>query len=237
MTAPAEKRCAYFKAYSRRDEIVRWAPSAWEEYRRNFKCSVCFSPRPEWDEQLTPIHVVVDQEPRGCVVGVAYGAQLIHRELYDNLSSYIRGAVVTDARTQGPSGATREIPYVACWVPRHLALEAERGQYCRHAQCRGCGRFGNKVGWASGAIVRRYLDDRRVYFDDLGNLLVESALLDQLNLRARFPDLRPYRVEVIPEPLDGDVLPGDPGWTGVFVERPLPDVPKDEPKPGRWTLE
>ena len=84
--------------------------------------------------------------------------------------------------------------------------------------------------------MKRYLDDRLVYLDGHGALYVDDALAKSLRLRERFPDLRLYRFDVIPEPLDGDVMPGDPGWDGVFREqRSMPEPPKVDPPRGRWT--
>lgn len=53
-------------------------------------------------------------------------------------------------------------------------------------------------------------------------MYVEEGLVAKLKLPERFKDLKLKRVRVVPEPLDGDVLPGDPGWTGRFKEQPLP---------------
>jgi len=90
--------------------------------------------------------------------------------------------------------------------------------------CSGCGRIKNMMAWARGAIVEISLDHRRVYQDLSGWVYIDPILAKDLDLKSRFPDLKLIRYDVIPEPLDGDVLPGDPGWDGVF--RPNPPRPQ-----------
>ncbi len=93
----------------------------------------------------------------------------------------------------------------------------------------------NRVGWAEGAILRRYLSDALVYQSTSGGLYIESKLATQLKLRKKYPDLLLYPMKMLDDPLDGDTLPGDPGWDGTFRERPTPRAPKGRPHKTRWT--
>jgi hypothetical protein len=52
--------------------------------------------------------------------------------------------------------------------------------------------------------------------DEAGALFLEASLADELKLKKKFADVKLDRYPVIPRALDGDVLPGDPGWSGVF---------------------
>ena len=87
-------------------------------------------------------------------------------------------------------------------------------------------------------ILERDLDARWLYLDAYGSLFADARLIAEENIKERFPNpkLRMYPVPVVPEPLDGEVLPGDPGWDGVFKKTPLPIPPKTPPVRGSGHL-
>jgi hypothetical protein len=143
-------------------------------------------------------------------------------DLLDLLSPYHVDGIRGDCFVGEPDASLPISSHETCYVTRDRELLVSRGKNCRHRQCRYCKRFLNRIGWAKDAVVDRYLDDRLVYQDDTGWMYVEEGLVAKLKLPERFKDLKLKRVRVVPEPLDGDVLPGDPGWTGRFKEQPLP---------------
>jgi hypothetical protein len=172
--------------------------------------------------------------PEGSVA-MGDALRLIHERLYDALKSHWGGELVGRCYVELPGRTPQETEYLSVYTPPALTLEAHRGKYCRHNRCKGCGTIGNKVFWASGAVLRRYLDSRGVYQDVYGGIYVRRVLAESLELERRFPDLKLYKVPIIDEPLDGDVLPGDPAWNGRFKERPIPTPPGKDPPRGRWT--
>lgn len=109
-------------------------------------------------------------------------------------------------------------------------LEVQRGYYSRHSPCLVCGRLRPANGWAHPVILERYLDNRWAYLYD--DPYVDERLIETESLRERFPTLRFYPVPVVPEPLDGQTLPGDPGWTGAFKKLPIPRPPTTKPEKG-----
>lgn len=233
-------KCAYlYELYSKRDCVVNITEASSLDVKA-VGCAQCEVPNYKWDRHPSPIDISVTSNPVGCTATVAYGPKISASRLVQMLRPFMAEVQVGKVYVESTPKSRVLSDYVTCIVTRKNRLEAFRGRYCRHGQCKMCGLFINKVGWASGAIVARYLDDRRVYTDDSDNMYIDPLLADELHLSDHFPDLRFYRVDIIPEPLDGDILPGDPGWNGTFMERPLPDLPPEgagKPKRGRWTLD
>lgn len=203
---------------------LQQTPDSQRRYEAEIGCPQCHMPRAEWDAEPFPIDMDVTSKPQGCVDNVPGYPRLFHEELFNILKPYLRGNTVGTVRAVNEYGELRVVPYVTSFAPRKLLLETERGRYCRHFRCRICGWFGQRIGWASGGIVERYLDDRLVYHNTDGDLFVDELVIEKLDLRRRIPDIKLYRYDVIPEPLDGDILPGDPGWTGEF--HPQHGLPK-----------
>lgn len=232
----SKPECMY-ELFSRKDSVVRYAPQ-WEEwYNRTLKCSVCGWPDPKKYTKPKGVDVVVRQMPRGSAASADAFPKLLTQDLYDLLAPYCKHLFAGRCYFQRkPGDEPVETPYVTVYTPREHVLEAHRGKYCRHHRCKGCGKISNAVFWASGAVVRRDLDERGVYQDVFGNVYVRSLLAETLKLERKFPDLKLYRVSIFDEPHDGDVLPGDPGWTGVLKERRFPAPPERDPPKSRWTL-
>lgn len=70
--------------------------------------------------------------------------------------------------------------------------------------------------WADQGIVESSLAGRRIWGDESQLLFIDESLVRELGLRKNFPDLVFLPHRVIERPEDGDVLPGDSGWTGTF---------------------
>lgn len=221
--------------YSKLSKVVPYTDRGLEEYTQRFKCSQCFWPNKAWMAKPTPIDVEVYRRPKGCCDVADANPRLLCRSLYELLRPHLRNILVGKCFVANPSTPVQDSGYVTICSPPIRCIEAHRGLNCRHVQCSDCGRFFNRVGWADGGIVRSELDDRRVYQSHEGRVFVDDALVEELSLREKFPDLRLYRYDILDKPLDGDTLRGDPGWTGVFVERPSPPLPPGKPRKGRWT--
>jgi hypothetical protein len=206
----------FYEVLSRRDEVVDVTAASVRRYQERIRCPVCTAPRAEWDERPVPIDVEITESVRGCVATASMMCNLQREDFHEAIKPYLEGIAVGSVHFVNEELGRRSAPYVTCFVPRHLELEVYRGRYCRHFQCRACGRFTNEVGWAAGAIVERYLDHRLAYLDGNTSIYIDGRLAQELKLKERFPDIRLYRFDVIPEPLDGDVMPGDPGWDGTF---------------------
>lgn len=79
------------------------------------------------------------------------------------------------------------------------------------------------IGWAEMSVLRRSLDGRAVYFGGMcgKTLIVDANIVPLKDWLKQFPTLRAKRVPVLDEPLDGEILPGDPGWTGTVKQNPV----------------
>jgi len=204
-----------------KDDCVVKDDDGWRRwYEQSLKCSHCGWPGREWMANPTPIDCVVAEMPRGSVAS-AGGADLVSIPLWNSLRPYFPDCLLGECRVAGSSTASG---YMTWCVAPTKALDAHRGPNCRHEMCPGCGRIRNMMAWARGAVVERYIDQRRVYEDLSGRAYIDPALAEELDLKGRFPDLKLIPYEVIPEPLDQDILPGDPGWDGTF--RPNPPRPQ-----------
>lgn len=181
------------------------------------------------DVPYAPIHAILRNRPK-YLVSTTGLFQVVDPELVDAILPYGRGIITGTVRLARDPGLP--IDLVTVYGQREHWLQADRGRYSRHNQCHVCGRVRSRNGWAHPVIVERYLDDRWLYLDSSDELFVDLRLVEKEHLRKRFPKLRFYPVPVVPEPLDGEVLPGDPGWTGTLVKQPLPAPPAHKPEKG-----
>ena len=114
-----------------------------------------------------------------------------------------------------------------------MLLESHRGRYARHSSCPDCGSIRSfRVGWAHPVVVARSLSDRDYHITALLDIFLVPGSQTHKRVIEHFPKLRLFRVPVVDEPLDGILLPGDPGWNGQVVRLPLPVPPTHEPEPG-----
>lgn len=235
-------RC-FYHLKDRRTQVLDLTPVSLAVVNERYRCTghLCPYLSPRWHEHPEGIDVVVEKyDSRAWVETIArFSLRALDVYLSDVLAPYCRdiffGKVYVDAGTD----TTETTRFVTVAAPASRRIQSDRGRYCRHmpVQFECCGVFTSNIGWASGAIVERTLDDRLVYVDQDGHVLVADELVEKLELRKRFPQLWLYRVDVVPEPLDSEVLPGDRGWDGVFRPAEPPVLPEAKPKPGRVTYD
>lgn len=115
------------------------------------------------------------------------------------------------------------IKYRSYYVHPDRCIVGKRGPFARHRLC-DCGVITDCNPNAKEVVVESSLDERLIYQSTMGALLIDGALATKLDLEARFPLLTLWPIKIIDKPLDGDVLPGDPGWNGTLIERPI-EVP------------
>jgi hypothetical protein len=207
--------------YSRSPLEFRALPK-WESwYQAEIRCSRCIRPGLAWEAAPRAVDAHLCKPPAAAIV--SEGLQLIREDLMELLRPYWRGAYF--GRCHLVRGAeVRPLPYYTALTPARLCINAYRARHCGQHQCPVCGAIYNFVLDPAGAIVRSTLDDRLVYQDIwAGEIFVERELARRLQLRERVPGLRWLDTfPVIEKALDGDVLPGDEGWTGVFTPRSPP---------------
>jgi hypothetical protein len=164
---------------------------------------------PQWNRNPEPIDIAVQwiaETYIDCPDGI--NVSMIDRDVFDAIQPYCRDIYVGRVASHGKLGDLQ--PTLS------KKVQSDRGRHCLHLHHECCGVFTNQIGWAKGAIVERTLDDRLVYLNQDGNILVADELAERLELKGRFPKLGLQRVDVVSEPLDGETIPGDPGWDGVL---------------------
>jgi hypothetical protein len=198
------------------------------EHRAKTRCKGCSRWRP--GVPYSPIHILLRKKPQTLIDAGSAMYEVMHRPLAETLVSYGRGVVLGTVRM----ARTGELfdDWATIYGKRESELIADRGRYSRLRQCKNCGAFVRLNGWAHYVIVERYLDSRWLYLDGATNFFVDARLIAEENLKERFPTLRFYPIPVVPEPLDGQVLPGDPGWSGEFKQLPIPKPPNTKPERG-----
>jgi hypothetical protein len=226
-----------WKVYSRTDDHADTDVEWEKQFRSTLGCGGSQShPGKEWELRPSPISPVLQRVPMGihpsARITAIYSINF-WKTIEKHLPECLVGEVFVNKGLKEPSVCKE---YVSLVMPLKHTVECYRGRYCRHFVCvGGCGRFGNRISWASGAIVKRDLGSRLACMDDDFSIYLHPDIVKSLDLRRSFPDLMLYRVDVVEEPLDGDILPGDPGWTGTFKERRSPPLPKTPLRRGRWT--
>jgi hypothetical protein len=216
------KRC-FYRLNDRRDGIFKLTPASRAEVMAHHQCPgtkdwACPYLSPHWHEQPAPIHVIVNSLPSKLVsmTDVIIDLTILHKDVLEVLAQHCQGIccgnVILDSKTTEP----QTTHFVTVAMPKRYRIQSDRGRNCRHKYFACCGVFSNHIGWAKGAIVERTLDDRQVYVDQDGWILVADKLVEDLALKERFPSLWLEPIPVVPEPLDGESLPGDPDWDGVL---------------------
>jgi hypothetical protein len=231
------KHC-FYEVNDRRARIPHLTPDSLAEVAARYRCPghLCTNLSPRWHANPEPINIEIQSVPASQFdEPYELAVSLLEAAVIDVLIPYCRHMYfgeVTGSVTRGRSPRTQ---FCTVAAPKQWRIQSDRGRHCRHVRYECCDVYRNIIGWASGAIVERSLDDRLIYVDQFGSVLISHELAERLELKNRFPKLWLYRVDVVPEPLDGEVLPGDPGWDGVFRPAPPPVFPGRFPKRGRVT--
>ena len=200
---------------------------AWEDaHKAATRCPGCNRWRA--DVPLEPVHVRLAKVPRTLIATTGL-FQVVARPLVEVLRPYLQDAVIGSVEVVG-KGRLEDWQTVKGAHGR--VLEIDRGRYSRHRQCHRCGDIVSRNGWSHPVIVERTLDERWLYLGRSDQIVVDGRLLETEGLLERFKPLRAYTVPVVPEPLDGEVLPGDAGWTGTLARVPTPKLPEGKPERG-----
>lgn len=168
-----------------------------------------------------PLNVEIINRPRTSVVDIGLHEALgVCKDLWKILGAHLPEAVVGTVTTVPPATQPAQA-YQTFWMPAERRIDINRGEDSWHALCPECGSIAPQNFNDKEAVLFRSLDDRLVYMSNRNYLLLDGDLIDKLELRKKFPDLRFRRIRIVDEPLDGDVLPGDPGWTGKFTPQDM----------------
>jgi hypothetical protein len=209
---------------SKKDEVAD-CYEPWEsEHMKRDLCKVCRELLPELDGR--PLHCELMSIPRSSLATLG-GPQAWSPALYELLADHLRRYVAGKVTVVSATGRRTPTHYRTYYARKPDLLETDRGPECRHSYCRHCDRFYRRDWQAKPATLERYLDDRMVYLNAYGDVFLDQRLIDSIG-KEEFPaDIRFKNLPVLLEPADGQIMPGDAGWKGTFVE--LPIVGFDEP--------
>ena len=238
--------CCYL-LYSRygADDLVDLTPESQKNYLSTHACTRCHNASAAWRANPVPLDIEVISLPKGPITMARGGcfAAVMRRDLAEILTPYLRKPMF--GRVSAREARPKDVPgaWVTCVPGEGGGITVDRGKDGPHGVCaEGCGVIRPAVAEGSlhGGILRRDIAHHPAFFGDdrFYQIIVTDELIERLDLKSRIPDLRWQfrRYDVIDEPLDGDVLPGDPGWDGVF-EGPALFLPLGtEPTIGRWTF-
>lgn len=210
----------YLEVYSKFDrfqygERFEISPSWRAWYEAMVKCPECPWPNRVWQERPLPLDVELEGSFPGVTTYVlgCVGA-LIRDDLCEVLEPYLPPVVLGRCRLR--SGQL-PLPFRTVQAAKPEQVNPYRGSLAvaAYRQCGACGRISSGSVNPTG-IVERDLRGRPIVVDEFGRLYIRRNLSLELRLRERFDDIRFHRVPIIPEPLDGYTLPGDPDWDGVL---------------------
>lgn len=221
-------RC--FELRSRYDELAQATWASEKDYREKHACEQCYGLGAAWRAHPVAIDFDLLGAPRGPIAVIGgCDASVIRADLARALAPHLPRPLFGRVDLKKPRATDVPGRWVTCVAGEGRGIDTERGPYCRHVFCATCGAGGNCVGWARGAILHRDIIGRSAFFSNgLRDILVTDALINELDLKRRFPDLRFREFPVVEGPLDGQVLPGDPEWDGIFRPRPKPSLPGDD---------
>jgi hypothetical protein len=219
---PKRKRKIY-EIHTKMDDWTQ-SPPRWErDYMATIACGKCLRPRKGYPFQPIPQYVMKPPKAPYCVV-MNTVPDVVSEELAELIEPYLQDVVWGPVYLERDDVVGR-LKYRSYWVRPDRCIVHSRGPYARHRLC-DCGVILNCNPNAKEALLASYLDERLIYQTTTGSLLIDDELVRKLDLLTRFPMLTLWPYRIIDEPMDGDVLPGDPGWNGVLVERPI-EVPED----------
>lgn len=213
------KESSYYQVYSKYERFCYNYGFAIDEewrqwYAKEVKCSLCEWPNEQWQVNPRPLRIVVEGFTPGCSVGaLGCPANMISDQLCDALAEYLPSSIVLDRVRLRTSEGIRDAGFRSVQVPRQEWVNPFRGKNSIHRYCASCNQV---VGFGDNALVSYDVKDRVVVFDASGNLYIRHEIVEALKLRSRFEDIRLYRIPLLPAPIDGWTLPGDPEWQGVL---------------------
>jgi hypothetical protein len=226
-----QKRQMYFITTQNHDPLLP-SPDWWEqEYFRSFKCEECLGPKKGYD---LPIPQYVCRKPKW-PYEPAFNTRphIMHTKLREVLERFLPHTLWGPVYFSTRPDQKVELPYSSWWTPPQYCIVDNRNLLARHRLC-ACGSILNTNVNAKEAILRRDLDDRLLYTDHSDQFIIDDELVRQLDLRTKFPDLKFVRLPIIDKPLDGQILPGDPGWNGTITPKPITVLDPDDPESGKW---
>lgn len=153
---------------------------------------------------------------------------IMHRRLWGIIEPFAKYLVAGTVRLGSKSVPERD--YVTLYGVQRYCIQDQRGRYSRHRQCDLCERFVSCNGWAHPVVLRRTLGDGDIFHGDAIHIYVTNQFVTMSQLRIHFPKLKLCPVPVVDEPADGQVFPGESGWTGSFKPRRLPKPPTHKPE-------
>jgi hypothetical protein len=209
----------YLMCTAREDNVTE-CEEWFADYLRNTRCPRCSLFNRAWRASPAPIDLEVETDPTDLI---CYPEQvfinLVHTDLFEFIKPYA-GGVLAGKVSVREDGGLRPCEYVSLVAPPALQLDVHRGPMGQHEMCSGCGKLATRF-YCDG-VVRHHLDKRHFYISHNMSFYVTDYLRTKIRDAFGWADLRFARTKVIDAPLDGDVLPGDPGWDGTFrpqVER------------------
>jgi hypothetical protein len=226
----------YYEIASRYNGI-RWQhfeddPIYASEYHRTRGCSSNreqrYCPYDKLELQLnpTPLDAVVFGMEPGCFGCLSSPVVTVLRaDARQIFEPFLPRAVWGDVRRR-VAGKLVHAGFYTCLLPRDEWVNIDRGHnYLPKKLCPVCG----QVNWLSAqarhcGILRREARDKPVIMSENLFLCVTPEFYEQQELEKRLPDIKiVYKIKVYDEDPAGWVLPGDPGWNGVLVQRTEPE--------------
>ncbi|MCX5688352.1 MAG: hypothetical protein NTV94_00925 [Planctomycetota bacterium] len=203
---------------SHTDDIVRGTKAWIESVGKVLACPGRTHLGRAWRQNPHPIDLEIAREPEGAKCGFFdLDVSLLRKDLYRILRPHLKGIQVGKV-TLNAAGTKSKTNYVSIAIPPAIAIDPYRGKTCQHTKCRKCGEI-RTSDMGTPVIAAASLAKRRLWPEEGGLLYIDDSLVQEIGLAKQFPDLCFLKVKVIPKPLDGDILPGDPGWDGTFRAR------------------
>jgi hypothetical protein len=183
---------------------------ATSEWRWKFKgkllCSECLRINCSGFSQT--FDVVLENHPGHRIEGGVWdtGINIFHvnfiEQLYDYLSEYTIG------RCLDKSGKVIS-DYVTCYGKSYILVRGDKKS--KYWTCKTCGAIAQS-GWSGPQyVLRSYLSDSRIYQDASCRMFIDEELASQLDF-SPWPDAELEPIAIRDEPIDGQVLPIDPGY-------------------------
>lgn len=167
------------------------------------------------DYSPMPVDMDLAIEPPG-FCSPARLAFVIRRDFYECIRTYATDQIIgrTFLTWEDDDGTIGRDPYpdfVTCYTPPELTVSVRGGKRSWYIYCKLCRHWYTSYTTKPNYLLITYSHGRHVLQGRHGDIYLSDSLFDSIDW-APFPDLEYETIGLRDDPIDGLILPGDPGW-------------------------
>jgi hypothetical protein len=155
-----------------------------------------------------PINVVLKRHPGNRISAGVWctGIRIFHSDFLEQIKDYLQDFIL--GKCYDANGKLIE-DFMTCYHKKYLVIRGVAGS--TYTICPACNEVGPIPGDFPHYIPRFYLTDSKIYQNSSCSMLLDEELVKQLDV-SYWPDAEFDTIPIRDNPIDGQVLPIDPGY-------------------------